>query len=319
MLGATGTIGKATTQALLRKGYDVTYILRPSHKATIDDWQNAFPGAKLRFADVTDVQSLQSEGFHGEAFDVVISCLASRNGDPKDAWAIDHQAMLNVLQVVRQTSPAHFILLSAICVQKPRLAFQHAKLAAEDAIVRSGLTYSIVRPTAYFKSLSGQIERLKQGKPFLLFGNGELTACKPISDEDLAAYLVGCIDDPKRHNQILPIGGPGPALTPRAQGEHLFNLLGREAKFKHVPVALMDAIIFGLSMAAHVVPSLAAKAEFARIGKYYATESMLVLDTESGAYNPDATPSTGKETLFDYYARVLSGEAHIERGEHSVF
>ena len=38
------------------------------------------------------------------------------------------------------------MLLSAICVQKPRLAFQHAKLAFKKQLIQSGLTYSIARP-----------------------------------------------------------------------------------------------------------------------------------------------------------------------------
>jgi divinyl chlorophyllide a 8-vinyl-reductase len=67
------------------------------------------------------------------------------------------------------------------------------------------------------------------------------------------------------------------------------------------------------------VPALARKAELARIGRYYATESMLVLDPVSGRYDAKATPSTGAETLFDYYARVLGGDASVERGEHAVF
>jgi divinyl chlorophyllide a 8-vinyl-reductase len=50
------------------------------------------------------------------------------------------------------------------------LAFQHAKLAFEAALIDSGLTYSIVRPTAFLKSLSGQVERVKRGRPFLVFG-----------------------------------------------------------------------------------------------------------------------------------------------------
>jgi divinyl chlorophyllide a 8-vinyl-reductase len=52
------------------------------------------------------------------------------------------------------------VLLSAICVQKPELAFQHAKLAFERALIDSGLAYTIVRPTAFFKSLSGQVDRV---------------------------------------------------------------------------------------------------------------------------------------------------------------
>jgi divinyl chlorophyllide a 8-vinyl-reductase len=82
----------------------------------------------------------------------------------------------------------------------------------------SPLRWSIVRPTAFFKSLSGQIARVQAGKPFLLFGDGALTACKPISDRDLGDYIAGCLSDPDRWNRILPIGGPGPALDPARAG-----------------------------------------------------------------------------------------------------
>ena len=181
------------------------------------------------------------------------------------------------------------------------------------------MAYSIVRPTAFFKSLSGQFERVKQGKPYLVFGDGTLTACKPISDEDLAEYLADCLDDEGRRNRVLPIGGPGAAVTPRQQGERLFELLGRPPRFRHVPVALLDGVIGVLATAARVVPALSAKAELARIGRYYATESMLVLNPTTGRYDAAATPTTGTKTLFDYYASLVSGAATPERGEHAVY
>jgi divinyl chlorophyllide a 8-vinyl-reductase len=186
-------------------------------------------------------------------------------------------------------------------------------------LMESRLTFSIVRPTAFFKSLSGQIERLKRGKPFLVFGDGTLTACKPISDDDLGAFLAGCLDEESRHNRVLPIGGPGEAITPRQQGEQLFALLGRAPRFKQVPVALLDSIVLVLAGLGRIIPPLAAKAELARIGRYYATESMLVLDPATGRYDADATPSAGSETLFDFYARLIDGEAAAERGDHAVF
>ena len=169
------------------------------------------------------------------------------------------------------------------------------------------------------KSLSGQVERVRAGRPFLLFGDGRLTACKPISDADLGAYIADCLTDPARLNRILPIGGPGAALTPRQQGEALFALLGRPPRFTSVPVRLLDAIIAALSAGGALVPALAAKAELARIGRYYATESMLLLDPATGRYDADATPSTGSETLTDHYARLLRGDVADERGDHAVF
>ncbi|WP_140231130.1 NAD(P)H-binding protein [Sphingomonas japonica] len=315
VLGATGTIGRAVVQALVARGDAVVAVVRPG--AVFDPHQAQ--GAIIRVADVTDPQSLARDGIAGEAFDAVISCLASRSGAPGDAWAIDHDAQQVVLAAAKAAGIPHFVLLSAICVQKPRLAFQHAKLAFEASLIASGLRWSIVRPTAYFKSLSGQVARVAAGKPYLLFGDGSLTACKPISDRDCADFLADCLIDPARWNRVLPIGGPGPATTPREQGEALFALLGTPPRFRRVPVELLDMIGAALETLGRIVPSLSAKAELARIGRYYATESMLVLDPDTGRYDAGATPETGSETLADYHAALLRGTEHAERGAHAVF
>lgn len=322
LLGATGTIGRATARALVARGHEVVCFVRPqaSQQTTAQSTPHPLPGVTLRTGDVTSAESLARDAFCGERFDILVSCLASRTGAPRDAWAIDHDAHVLALEAACAAGVTQVVLLSAICVQKPLLAFQHAKLAFERTLQASGLTWSIVRPTAFFKSLSGQIERVRRGKPFLVFGDGRLTACKPISDDDLADYLAGCIDDSTRHNRILPIGGPGPAITPREQGEHLFRLLGKPPKFKQVPVGLLDAVIAVLSVLGRLIPPLAAKAELARIGRYYATESMLVFDPATGRYDALATPSTGRETLFDFYERVVrQGERAPDRGDHAVF
>ncbi len=323
MLGATGTLGRATVRALLRQGHQVVCLVRPqagpAGAQTLADTQRLLPGAELRVGDVQSPLALARCGFRGQRFDALVSCLASRTGAPRDAWAIDHQAHLHALAAAQAAGVRQVVLLSALCVQKPRLAFQHAKLAFEQALVQSGLAYSIVRPTAFFKSLSGQVERVRRGKPFLVFGDGTLTACKPISDDDLADYLARCLHDPQLHNRVLPIGGPGPAITPRQQGDMLFAQLGRTPRFKQVPVALLDTIVSTLAVVGRVWPAAAAKAELARIGRYYATESMLVLDPATGRYSAEATPSTGQQTLADHYAALLNGQARDDRGDHAVF
>ena len=318
VLGATGTIGRAAVRALLAAGHETVCFLRPRRDG--GDPGHLFPeGAVLRFGDVTDPASLPSHGFAGEHFDVLLSCLASRTGLPEDAWAIDHRAHADALSAAQRAGVRHMVLLSAICVQKPRLAFQHAKLAFEELLIGSGLTYSIVRPTAYFKSLSGQIGRLRQGKPFLVFGDGRLTACKPISDDDLGRFLAACITSPEMHNKVLPVGGPGEAITPIEQGERLSALLGKPPRFRHVPLAMLDAIVLVLDALGRFSPRLRAKAELARIGRYYATESMLLWDPAAQRYDAAATPSFGSGSLYDHYARAVRGEIADDRGEHAVF
>jgi divinyl chlorophyllide a 8-vinyl-reductase len=304
VFGASGTIGQATAEALVARGHEVVCFVRTQP----DETAARFAGCETRYGYVTSPVSLARDAFCDEAFDVVISCLASRTGVPEDAWLIDYQANSDILKCAHSVGVGQMILLSAICVQKPRLAFQHAKLAFEKELADSGLTYSIVRPTAFFKSLSGQIDRVRRGKPFLLFGNGELTACKPISNADLANYIVDCIADQSKHNAVLPVGGPGPAITPKQQADMLFKLAGQNPRYRHVPVGLLDATVATLSVLGHISKTMAEKAEYARIGRYYATESMLVINQTAGRYDANHTPETGHDTLFDHYRSRVKGD-----------
>lgn len=309
LLGASGTIGQAASSALATRGHTVTCILRPRAADP--------PGSVRRLngnvADRTDLRA----ALRGLRIDALVSCLASRTGRPDDAWALDYAATLDAVHAARDAGAEHVVLLSALCVQKPRLPFQHAKRAAEDAVRASGLRYSIVRPTAYFKSLSGQIDRLRAGKPFMLFGNGRLTACKPISDRDLADYLAGCLTDPERWNRTLPIGGPGPALSPVEQGEMLFAVMNRPPKFRQVTPRLLSKVATGLDIAGRMSRRARDAADLARIGHYYATESMLVWD--GSRYDAGATPETGQDTLRDHYARIVAEGTSSNLGDHAVF
>lgn len=205
LLGGTGTIGRATAQALRAEGHHVTALIRPQSDAT------PLRGCTLVRGDLAP--ETLAAAMIGK--DAVLSCLASRTGEPKDAWAIDHAANSAALTAAVAAGVRHFVLLSAICVQKPLLEFQKAKLAFEAELQAAPLSWTIVRPTAFFKSLSGQVLRVQQGRPFLVFGDGRLTACKPISDADLGRFLALTLTDPMKRNRVLPIGaGPAPPSPP---------------------------------------------------------------------------------------------------------
>ena len=93
VVGATGSIGRATVRALVRRGHEVVCFVRP--RAGVrgalgpSASQQLLAGAQVRFGDVTNPVSLAQKGFRAERFDALVSCMASRNGAPADAWAIE--------------------------------------------------------------------------------------------------------------------------------------------------------------------------------------------------------------------------------------
>lgn len=324
VVGPTGYIGKFVVKELIARGYDVVTFAREQAgikgKMGKQDTINEFPGATVRFGSVMDVASIRKVAFQDKV-DVVVSCLASRTGGKKDSWDIDYQATKNVLDVARECGTSHFVLLSAICVQRPLLEFQRAKLKFESDLQAAGdISYSIVRPTAFFKSLAGQIQLVKDGKPYVMFGDGRLASCKPISEKDLACFISDCVVQEDKVNKMLPIGGPGKAMSARDQADLLFRITGVKENLFPVPVALMDGLIGIFDFLASIFPSLEDPAEFAKIGKYYAVESMLVWDPVKGKYSEEMTPSYGTDTLEAFFTKaVKEGLKGQELGDQAVF
>lgn len=343
----------------MSRGYKVYALSREKAgikgKLSKSDVERELSGATVVFADPTDRDAVFSAVRNLGGVDAAVSCLASRTGGKKDSWRVDHDASKNVFDAASQAGGAeHLVLLSAICVQKPLLEFQRAKLALEKSMAADarkgvnggkGPTYSIVRPTAFFKSLAGQVKLVSEGKPYVMFGDGTLAACKPISERDLASFIADCVRPSAEAsegapggtlNAVLPIGGPGRAMTARDQADALFRLAKVKPNYFPVPVALMDGIISLLDLLSRFFPQMEDSAEFGRIGKYYATESMLVLDAQKaaalargdraaaaaplGAYDPDATPSYGGDTLEAFFEKALrEGLAGQELGDQAVF
>ena len=224
--GATGYIGKSVVRESVRQGYNTFALVRDKQKVESKEgkqlYEDFFEGATVIEVDVSDpiqlakaMETIQKEE---GCIESVVSCLASRSGIKKEAFEIDYQATLNCMEAGIATNARHFVLLSAICVRNPILQFQKAKLKFENALTsQSSMTYSIVRPTAFFKSVSGQLERLQDGKSFLMFQ--DTTRANPIAESDLATYLVDCISKECRRNKIVNLGGPDRAMTKIEQGE----------------------------------------------------------------------------------------------------
>lgn len=316
VFGATGYIGRAVVKELAARGHVVIAVTRQysgiNGNQTLGDAEKLFDGAMgvhVVVADVTDFVSVQCVlSDERVSADAAVCCLASRSGGRKDSFDIDYRATVNCIKAARLAKISKFVLLSAVCVQRPLLAFQEAKLLAEKKLMATAdeMSYSIVRPTAFFKSLLGQVKSLKGGSPFVIFGDGESVLCKPISEADLASFIADCLWDPAKKNAVLPIGGPGPATSFKQRAELFFQQLGKKPRFFHVPYTFFDILQRVLDFGAGLFPEqMADTAEFGRIWRYYAEQSMLVLDPVTGEYRADMTPEYGTTCLNDFLVEAL--------------
>jgi divinyl chlorophyllide a 8-vinyl-reductase len=226
--GATGYIGRAVVQESINRGYNTVALVRNMTSLQSKDglllYGNTFQGATLKECNVQDPVELNAIMSSLEIpVDAVISCLASPSGIKKDAYAIDYQATLNCLHAGQHVKARHFVLLSAFCCRKPLLQLQQAKLKFESELAsQSIMTWSVVRPTAFFKSVSGQLDAIRGGAPYVLFGDGAVTRCNPIAESELAEFMLDCLIDESKVNTILNVGGPDQPLTNQMLGEVSF-------------------------------------------------------------------------------------------------
>lgn len=296
--GATGYIGRAVVRESIARGYETFALVRNATAVVDSPWGreaygSAFDGATVLQCDVSDGEALTallsdlesgSSGDGGVDVDVLVSCLASPSGIEKEVYSIDYQATLNLLHAGRDEliSARHFVLLSAFCVRNPLLKLQQAKLDFEAQLcAQTDLTYSIVRPTAFFKSVSGQLESIMDGNSYVLFGDGSVTSCNPIAEEELAEFMMNSAVEEGMKNRVLNVGGPDEPLTNKMLGEMMFKSIGKRQKFVYVPTWIFDAsidLIDFISEKKGRTQKWEDVLETAKIGKYYAVEDMLTTD-----------------------------------------
>jgi len=308
VLGATGYIGKAVVRELLQRGRPTIAFVRQGSNSRVPELE----GATIVKGDVIlDRGGHLSSALTGASG--VISCLSSRSGSPEEVWQIDYAGSKLALDLLNELGDAGaaYVLLSAVCVKTPVLQLHRAKLAMEQALANSGTAHAVVRPSAYFKSISKQVPNVVAGKPYVLWGDGTHTRCNAIGQRDLAALLVDCLDDAHSLNRVVEIGGPGSPVTPLEQSQLIFREAGLEPKYVRVPLGWLDAITGTLEATERAVPDSAFLrdfAEYARISRFYATVDMI----------GPSDPQYGREQLAPFYAQEVRLAKDDECKEESL-
>ena len=317
LIGASGYIGQHVAKSLLEHGYMPICPLRAQNKF-VNRMNLRLEQAPI--LDITCDSSINKVFNQNPDISTVISCIASRTGGIRDSWMVDFELNKSIMTAAKKFHVRKFVLLSAICVQKPMLNFQLAKLAFEKELKLSGLDYTIVRPTSFFKSLSGQIDRVRKGKKFILFDTGENTRTKPISENDLAQFIVQSVDNKAMRNQTISIGGPGPVFTQKDLGAILFKLLNKQPRYLKFPSNIFKILAILMTPLGVISKRIRDKAEFLKIAHYYATESMLVWDHKKKQYSAEKTTEVGHDTIEGFYRSVIDDDLNlVKEKEQKLF
>ncbi|OVA04573.1 hypothetical protein BVC80_1715g98 [Macleaya cordata] len=162
--GATGKVGSRTVRELIKLGFQVRAGVRSSQKAEmlVETANNRYylvfsPAVeKLKIVEC-DLERDRIEQAIGNA-SVVICCIGASEKEVLDItgpYRIDYQATKNLIDAATSVGVNHFILVTSLGTNK--IGFPAAilnlfwgvliwKRKAEEALIASGLPYTIVRP-----------------------------------------------------------------------------------------------------------------------------------------------------------------------------
>jgi uncharacterized protein YbjT (DUF2867 family) len=233
--GGTGRLGTELVTLLAGRG-------RPVRVLTRDQARAAHLGSarvEVMIGDVRDPASLAPAVRGAE---VVVSAVHGFAGPGGVSPAtVDHQGNINLIDAA-QAVGAEFVLMSAVgAAAGSPSELLRMKHAAEQYLQASGISWTIVRATAFGELW---IELLSQsaarsGRP-LVFGAGA-NPVNFVSVTDVAALAERAIADPAARGQILEIGGPA-NLTFNQLAAMIQAAAGRTGPPRHVPPAVLRLI-----------------------------------------------------------------------------
>jgi NADH dehydrogenase len=240
--GGTGFIGAAIVRELMRQRLAPVAVLSriPSKVA------RRFPEFTLeaRGGDVTDPDSLPGAL---QGIETVINCVQFPTSPieiPRKGWTfekVDYLGTVNLVEASKKAGVKRIIYLSGVgAAPDAERHWFRFKWQAEEAVRKSGIPYTILRPTWVYGPEDVALNRfLSFAKvlPFVpTFGNGK-QLMQPVFVEDVARAVVLCLRTPAAVNQTFEIGGPE-VMTMDDVIRTALEVAGKRRLILHQPVVL---------------------------------------------------------------------------------
>lgn len=233
VVGATSHPGQALVPMLLEKGYPVRAMTRVPLKA---QWMQEL-GAEVIQGDLRQPETIWKacQGVKR----VVCSVCAPLNQGDNNIHTVDDWGIRLLVYEAMAAGVQHFVLVSAcgVCADYP-VDFGRAKYHSEEFLKESGLSYTILRATAFMEVWGAMIgDPVIAGKRVMIFGDGK-NPVNFISAVDVAKYIVIALEDPRLWDQVVDIGGPE-NLTLDEVADLYERLTGHNARRQHLPSGMI--------------------------------------------------------------------------------
>jgi uncharacterized protein YbjT (DUF2867 family) len=237
--GATGLVGREICRLLLEKKKPVRAIVRTSsNQELVSDLKSR--GAEVVIADFKDPVSLTAACRNVQSVVSTVSSTVSRQaGDSIET--VDRRGQIALIDAAKAAGVRRFVLVSFNHQKAPaKCALTEAKDAAEQHLMKSGMEYTILRPSVFMEVwLSPALGFDAAAGTATIYGAGK-NPISWISLFDVAAFAAEVVENPSARNEIIEIGGPD-ALAPLEVVRIFEETTGRKFNVQHVPEEALQA------------------------------------------------------------------------------
>lgn len=238
VVGSTGFLGSDVVRRLAGSGHQVRALVR----ATSDPAKRALleaAGATLVEGDLKDRASLQRACAGVDTVISTASATLSRSGGDT-LESVDRDGQMGLVAAADAAGVRHFIYVSFSGNNTDVFPLSEAKRGVEKRLREGRTKYTIVRPSYFMEVwLSPMLGFDPAGGTVRIYGTGD-QPMSMISVPDVAAYVVGCVENAAAENQTIELGGPEPTTYNAVVGMYE-KALGRSIAREHVPAATLEA------------------------------------------------------------------------------
>lgn len=244
-------VGRHTCEELTKKGWKVRALVRNPSKAAM---RLAHLPVELHVGDIRNAESI-GKAIAGCGSLVHLAAVAIERAG-QGYSDVNTDGTINLIEQSRAAGIDRFIHMSqnGADSSSPH-EFLRSKGLAQDAVVASGLSHTVLRPSVIFgpeDEFVNVLARLVRLSPIVFpLPDGGRARFQPIAVRDVAATVRISLEKQATRRGIYSLGGPAP-LSLKEMTERILAAMGVTRQLVGVPVSALRPLI---AMAAKVLPN----------------------------------------------------------------
>jgi len=217
VIGGTGFVGGYLVDALLDASHEPALLVRSGS----EDKVRRGDACRITTGEVSSADAIAASIDGCDAVIYNVGILRENRREAVTFEELHFRSAVRVIDVAREAGVRRILLMSSNGICRPGTPYQETKLRAEEYLGRSGLDFTILRPSVIFGDPRGNMEiatqlfrdMIRPPIPAVGFHTG-LNPSKgpvlmsPVHVRDVADAFVRSLDDESTFGRCYELGGP---------------------------------------------------------------------------------------------------------------